>query len=388
MLGNFLRRKKRVTYLFTGYYGFDNFGDDLFPLACHYALEQDRDGKGAVILSPPIGGIDANFLVPRSLSKLYRGNGVLSKLTRVFFLLYGVLLHRNLVLAGGSTIASGSSLSMRRLQLLLSNLKLCDLYAIGVSVGPFYSKKDELFAGEFISSLRFLAVRDGRSRIECQKLKLSVIPHVHNDLAGSLPVEKILNEDSCMPSDKPVLGISICPYESVVGKDTKVENSRNKAIFEGVADFGKRYGYKIRIMVLNGNEAIGDHALSKDLFKHVKNAGVEAELLDYQGAVSTLCSIKKCNIFFSVRLHGGIAAYLLDVPFVLFEYHKKCSDFLDHIGVRSNTRILSGSMTSTSVFQALDNVRGNYTNPATSVQEYRDESLKNFSFTERRRNDI
>ena len=49
--------------------------------------------------------------------------------------------------------------------------------------------------------------------------------------------------------------------------------------------------------------------------------------------------IAECDVFFGVRLHSGIFAFIADVPFVLVEYHLKCKDFLDDINWPERWRI-------------------------------------------------
>ncbi|BCY01818.1 polysaccharide pyruvyl transferase family protein [Stutzerimonas stutzeri] len=365
-------------YLFTGYYGFDNFGDDLFPLSCHCWLASSGDSE-AVILSPPIPNVPARFIVPRKLAKIYKSGGLIGKALRLFFTVYGAFRFKNVVLAGGSTIASGSSLLMRKAQFWLSKLNICRLYAIGVSVGPFEDDVDRRFAKKFIDQLRFLAVRDVQSQEQCIALGVSVIPALHNDLAGALPLQRIVAQPT-LKQNRRVLGISICPYESVKKMDEYIENARNTALFEGVARFCSSYGYAASIIVLNSNENIGDLSLSRALESYLRRMGVDCFISNYEGPCLSLSRIGECNLFISVRLHGAISAYLLGVPFLLVEYHRKCSDFLDNIGFSIKYRISGRVGDGDVVYKSLEALHRGEVKSKVTVNEYQDNAVGNFCF--------
>lgn len=74
-------RKKIV---FTGYYGFSNFGDDLFTMACTNGATSLAPPVEALILAPPIQGVTANFLVPKSLAPAYIRQSKIGKAMRLF----------------------------------------------------------------------------------------------------------------------------------------------------------------------------------------------------------------------------------------------------------------------------------------------------------------
>ncbi|MEM1434237.1 MAG: polysaccharide pyruvyl transferase family protein, partial [Pseudomonadota bacterium] len=158
--------------VFSGYYGFQNFGDDLFGLACSGGVREFCSGFEAVILSPPVPGLYCRFLVPEYLADTYRASDWRGKALRVYFMLYAALRYRRVVLAGGSVLSSGTSNRMRNFQFLLARLRLCRFSAIGVSVGPFDSPKVEMAARRFIDRLEYLSVRDTASVAECLRIKV------------------------------------------------------------------------------------------------------------------------------------------------------------------------------------------------------------------------
>lgn len=49
--------------------------------------------------------------------------------------------------------------------------------------------------------------------------------------------------------------------------------------------------------------------------------------------------LSKCNFILGTRLHAGIIAYALNIPFMLVEYHPKCTEFLNTINHKYRYRI-------------------------------------------------
>lgn len=338
--------------LFTGYYGFNNFGDDLFGLACINGLKKTGSNYVPIILSPPVDGVDAVYLVPRFLAALYQGRGFFGKLIRMFFMIYGCLIYSEVVLAGGSVISSGSSFRMRWVQYYLAKFGFCRLSAIGVSVGPFVSDRDRKEARLFINNLNYLCVRDEVSVKECSDLGVDIKVNLYNDLAGCIPLPAL---DEIKKHSR-TLGVSVCRYESLAGGDVGQEQLRNVAIFDGVSDFVIKHNFNVKILVLNSNDYMGDFSLSKKLYDYLYCNGVTAEIVEHVNPVESLSHIAECEVFFSVRLHGAIAAYLLSVPFVLVEYHEKCRDFLDYIGFNSENRISADVFEKINIVESIEGV--------------------------------
>lgn len=361
--------------LFTGYYGFDNFGDDLFSLACVQGLQDSEFTDDFAILAPPIKGISARFIVPERLRSTYTGQGLVGKLLRLTFMIYGCLRYDEVVLSGGSVVASKSSHRMRRVQSWLARLKICQLSAIGISVGPFDSEQDRDDARAFLNLLRHVSVRDDASYHNCKALGITSNLHLHGDLAGCLHLERIDRPEQAQR----VLGVSICRYESLIGGDIEPEQQRLRAIFSGVSDFASEHDYAVSVLVLNSNESVGDIGASKALAENLTQCGIPTRLVDYDCPIASLDEIANCSLFLSIRLHGGIAAYLLQIPFVLVEYHEKCTHFLDDIAMVDEQRISGGRITSSDVLNGLNYAMQNRSRGLFSASEYARRSRQMFS---------
>jgi polysaccharide pyruvyl transferase WcaK-like protein len=103
------------------------------------------------------------------------------------------------------------------------------------------------------------------------------------------------------------------------------------------------------------------------------------EIIDYVNPVQSLKDISSSDLFFSVRLHGAISAYLLEVPFLLVEYHEKCKDFLDYIGFDKENRILASVADKVHVSECLESISDSSKNFSVVPSAYIETSNKTFT---------
>src|SRR5690606_1707677 len=120
--------------------------------------------------------------------------------------------------------------------------------------------------------------------------------------------------------NKKIIGISICPVESITNKNfIEKEEQRNKKIEELIKKLNSLHDNLIfRLFIINGHKNIGDENLTK---KMIENLGIHNyEIVPYQNKVYDIwASIKNCDFMIATRLHAAIMAAYADVPFVLNE---------------------------------------------------------------------
>ncbi|PIC67983.1 hypothetical protein CSV78_04105 [Sporosarcina sp. P16a] len=337
---------------FTGYYGMNNYGDDLFVLASVYGANKYW-GSSPEVIGSKVKGINADFKVTK-FEGLYSGNGILNKLYRMQVMLAAFIKNDNIILAGGSTISSDTSIRMRRFQGQLMDLGLAKMSAIGVSIGPFSSEKDIIEAKNLLNKFEYISVRDQNSYNTLKELNIQTPFILGRDIAGIIP--SISSEKKIVNNSK-ILGVSICNYESYTGGSLKQENERNQAIISAI----KRIGLKnkeniiVRVCVLNTHSELGDIAISNKLLKELNKQGIETQRVIYEDDPLQMWEeIVSCDVFFSVRLHGAITAFLGEVPFVLVEYHEKCTSFLNDIEYNETLRIKADSKDEESIYIILN----------------------------------
>jgi polysaccharide pyruvyl transferase WcaK-like protein len=366
----------------NGYYGFANYGDELFNLTTVLAARRWWNGHHLDILGPPVHGVESRFRVPGWFpSSLYTAPGFGGKASRLGFLTQAMLARDLLVYAGGSTLSYASI--MKKVQRVAAERNITRFAAVGVSIGPFADDADEAEAARFLRKFIYISVRDLKSVELLEKMKVPVKPLLSRDLVGALPLLLPANGDEQQTKatrERPVLGVSVCHFERLMGGDTAVEDRRNAALVEGLVRFAKRAGVRVRIFSLNSHPRWGDDVFSREVQERLEREGVEVEASSARdNLLGCWHGLAACTAVLSVRLHGAITAYLCGVPFTLVEYHRKCVDMMDDIGQVAELRI-GAECTDPSAFeQVLERLFRGPAPPRLPRETYMTEAARNFT---------
>lgn len=314
----------------AGYYGMQNFGDDLFV---HRATKLF---PGSVVLSPPITGVDANTaLVAPALGDLYRGQGRLGASVR--FLYSKTVLRRGdrLLFAGGS-ILHGRSKVLDSLRRSAGQLNV-PVFAAGVSIGPFSSDLAERAVLASMGQFQKIWVRDRRS------LALGSGLGERIDLLGDLAA--VHAEPLGRRPRGPDHGVVFAPAGSA-GWEGQLE------AFERLMGRLEK-SVPVTILVLNSHAVLGDQAIAVAAARMARDRNVRTleygKDLDIGGVQDVLWAAR---FVLATRLHGAVVAFLGGTPFGLLEYHPKCTDFLDDISYCPEFRASLNSSGSTINMQA------------------------------------
>ncbi|KSU60395.1 hypothetical protein AS034_16265 [[Bacillus] enclensis] len=363
---------------FTGYYGMGNFGDDLFGVLSVEAANKYWNIKKTSIVGTPITGFKSNYELNK-FNNIYTKSNKVGKILRALVMTKSFIKNDVIVLAGGSTIGSGTSNTMRNFQKKLSKKNLSELGAIGVSVGPFNNYTDYLKAKEFILKLKYISVRDQESFNILKKMDVPIEYNLGRDIAGLLPILFPIQKQYNSNDEKIVLGVSLCNYERYVGGDISKEEKRNEQVIEGIKSVCEELGDQLllKVFIMNNNSEIGDQEISNDFIQSISHTNVQVEIISNEkGPLYIWQEVNNCTAFFSIRLHGGIAAYMANIPFCLVEYHEKCTNFLNDIGQPENNRIREVNPNIKSVVMNLIKTKSK---PTLTCEEYSNEATKIFT---------
>lgn len=326
----------------SGYYGMRNFGDDLFGLLCAAGASRFWSAE-PVLIGPPLLGAHARATWPRPLpSRLYDADGPAGKLSRLLGFTGGLRAADVLVMGGGSVINARESFR-KPLMLAAQRRGRLQLAAIGVSIGPFANRAEQAVAAEYVRSFAYLAVRDRRSHALALEMGLNPIVHDGRDLAGLLPH---LAPVVPRAGDRPAARIGIAPCRFLPRSDhpAPTPDAWQDAAIEALAACASERAITVTVFSLNGHPRHGDAALALQMQSQLRARGVAADLRLYTGGdpLSMVDAIAGCDAFISARLHGAIVAYLCGIPFTIVDYHPKCRDFADDIGLPPALRITAG----------------------------------------------
>jgi polysaccharide pyruvyl transferase WcaK-like protein len=337
-------KKKTINVTFSGYYGMKNYGDDLFAITAIQGTNLYWSNIKTKILSPIIKGVNGPYAVPGWFPEnVYADFGYIGKISRLGFTIENSLFADKYIFCGGSVFSSNSS-GITNILSRIYKKRNNFFSAIGVSIGPFDSIASERKIKNFLKHFEYLALRDQLSFDIAKSFNLDCPIVQAGDLAGLIPdfypitVHKNLEE----PTIKKI-GFSPCFLSSDIEKSEKYCNTFIKAITQLQTDIN----FKIVILNLNEHPLIGDSILCNHVYTELINQNIQCEIINYKenGVLSTWKSISILDAYISVRLHGAVTAYLCNVPFSLFEYHMKCTEFLNDIDQKSFLRITDDSMT-------------------------------------------
>ena len=322
--------------LFNGYYGQLNTGDDAFVEVTSWGAKNLWDKKDIRYLA--LGEnlpktVESKLCYPLTLPRSYKYQQRLLIDNADAF-----------ISAGGSTFHSVLSQNNPKVQAFKRKKTLQDKFklgAIGISLGPFQNKEAEKSIEKYLKSLDFLTLRDKRSYEYAKSLNLPYEPIDAFDLAALLPkIYRTENFKSSISKLKTkTIGISLCNYERFVNKDKAKEERRNKKLLQLIQNLDRKLEVHFKFFVINGNPKNGDLSLTLETINNssLKNT---FEVYPYNPSTAqTWGQIVKCDFMISTRLHGGIFACFADTPFMLVEYHQKCTDFLADIGYNNDYRL-------------------------------------------------
>lgn len=358
--------------LFSGYYGQQNTGDDAFVEVSSWGAKKywGKSNLRYLAIKKDLPEVKESIKgYPFTLPKTYTmQRNLLLKTAKI------------IVSAGGSTFHSIPPNSVK--ELTLKYKQHLKIGAIGVSIGPFSSKKNEKEIIEYIKQMDFLALRDKSSYEFANSLNLDYNPVEAFDLAALLP-QIYLNTKTKNATTLKRIGVSVCNYERYIkGGNKENETRRNTFIIELLKQLKKNKQFIFRFFIFNGNQKIGDEGLTREIIRNLQLESDRFDIIPYDPVTErTWNLIQDCDTVISTRLHASIFACFAKVPFFLIEYHRKCADFLQDVGQEEKYRLFDAEMNvGTVVEQILSAANGDYDSPK-YVNEMQRKAILNFTLT-------
>lgn len=366
----------KTNILFTGYYGHKNTGDDAFIEVTSWGANKIWNESNFRFL-----GIDNRL--PQTI---YPSKGFPFTLPKSYRFQNELLIRNTnyLISSGGSTIHSSMTKNNpKSIAVALKNRgRKIKIGGIGVSIGPFNSIYDEEHVKEYLKSIDFLSLRDEYSYKYARSLNLPYEPVNSFDLAALLPdVYSFENKTLYKQKKEKVIGISVCPYESIVNSNNiKDEDNRNNNVIELIRELDKNENVHFKFYIINGSDKVGDKNLTYETIQ--KSKPKSYEVVDYNKTTrNTWESISDCDFLIATRLHAAIFACFANIPFMLNEYHRKCGDFLDNVGYNESYRLYNNEYDikekSIQIVNILNN-KNEYVKPI-FVDEMKSRALLNFT---------
>ncbi|WP_084166483.1 polysaccharide pyruvyl transferase family protein [Stutzerimonas azotifigens] len=361
-----------------GYYGMGNFGDDLFGVTVAGASAHYWTDFNVRLLCPRLDGIENDFFIPGWFPKtVYSSQSYAGKLSRLGFLMRSLKEAEKYVFAGGSVFSSMPS-GLRDFVVSRHSEQLA-ISAVGVSLGPFDSMESEKKIRTMLRSFEYISLRDKVSYEIAESFNLDARVVLAGDLAGVMKTIYPLPPTAAfkLTSDKKIIGFSPCFL------DRRPELARHycDAFISAVKAASTTMQMKVIVLNLNYHPTLGDNSLCNYAMSELNSFAIECEMICYSsmGVLGTWNLISTFDAYISVRLHGAISAFLLNVPFCLFEYHPKCTDFLYEIGAPDIARLAPEKGDDFGLTDALANILGGAHYSTLSTSKYEQASALNFT---------
>lgn len=252
-----------------------------------------------------------------------------------------------------------------------------EMVALGLSVGPFESQDHEKSTAELLSRMSYVAFRDDNSYkwALAQGLTNTILAF---DLAVLFPNFLLENKDK--PKLKRI-GISLLPWRSQKGKcsiEDDLDFSRQFGIL--LRSIASEQNFEVVFFSLCVNPKSDDRLMASAFGEGYGRVGITN--FEHNGDPGrTYEKIAETSHFISMRLHGAILAFTAGVPFLQLEYHQKCADFAETIGLDARQRFSfdeSDTQSLESKLREFLSVTENSTNLSLTALQKR--ALKNFHF--------
>ena len=318
----------------TGYYGQKNFGDDIFCQVATWGVNNFWRKKVRFYVTG-LPGFPATFQYYQPKKFFIKGQALLYQYITS-------LLSDLIIYSGGSIFHSKPKpfYSINLFNYFLSNFGK-KIGAIGISTGPFKSEEDYIWVRNYLSRFSYITSRDQNTFRTLKEMNLPGKVSNAFDLAVLYPKLFPLKQNFKIDGSKKIIGVSVCHYERFTGKNLEVEKKREENLLSVLKILLlNRDDIQLKFFVINGNERVGDEEITNYFVNQLKNLCDSIEIIKYKNDPELIVNeILKCDLIIGVRLHSCIMAYVSKVPFLLVEYHPKCTYFLDDINFPKEIRI-------------------------------------------------
>jgi polysaccharide pyruvyl transferase WcaK-like protein len=303
----------------TGFYGMNNFGDDLFRHVARRNADVLWPGKSLTFSAPEPNGSQGPSLYARTYARSSTAGSAVRLLHAANDVRRGDLISY----CGGSIL--NSVRGTRYVHRAGSALGLTKFEALGVSIGPLSTVRDEQNVADFLRQFARIIVRD---RASAAWLRVQGIPgQFGGDLAGLLsPAQELV------PSREQPPRVVISPCSTRGAYTPEYEKGVVAATRDLVVALGE--GCTIDVLALNSHPQHGDLQVAQRLASMLGHVA-PVRILNYEevGLEGCVSVITTSSVVLATRLHAAIVAYLMGVPAILTTYHRKCGDFAADVGI-------------------------------------------------------
>ncbi len=315
--------EKQYHVVMSGYYGFNNSGDEAILISMHKSIQALGDNVHITVLSNKPEETKAKY----SVEVVYRFS-----IKEVF----KALARCDVLLSGGGSLLQDST-STRSLMYYLSIIvaakcmgKKVMLYANGI--GPVSGKINRRIVKLVVNQADLITLREENSYLELKsmgvgdkKCFVTADPVFTMDGIGKEKAELLLKKAG-VPSDRPMVGVSVRNW-----KDMEHFTDKFAKLCD---DIYEKYHHNIVFIVM---QVPHDIKISQKVQRKMKNPSYI--LQDSYSPYEIMGIIKCMDFILSMRLHTLIFAARQRVPLIGFIYDPKIEYYLEKLAMPSGGKI-------------------------------------------------
>lgn len=309
-------RKKKYDILISGYYGFNNFGDDMVARTLITELKKAHPQLEMCVLS-------------RNPKSTAVSLGVDSMDRYSFLKLFKIIKNSEIYAYGGGTLLTDIT-SRKSLQYYTTTLMYAKRHGLKTAIianglGPFIHKSSEKAVCKILDKVDTLAFRDYNSFEYAKRLSSKVDPYLTADLALLFEPsnEAVKSIEAFLASNSLAKGnyfvVSLREWKNIPRDYTSTIASACDYIAE-------KYGLTPVFVPLQPSK---DTRISEEVCMKTKTYSVVAYSVN---DVDNVCAlIQNSGFTLAMRLHPLIYSYSASIPFLGLSYDEKVSSFIKEV---------------------------------------------------------
>ena len=321
------RTPSPIRILISGYYGFNNLGDEAILTSIQQALRLEHNSLALTVLS-------AN-------PKLTEGSHDVHAISRTDYrAIWRALADNDLLVSGGGSllqdVTSSRSLQYYLLILAMSIVRRTPFMIYGQGIGPIRKTWNRRLTGWILRWAQVLTVRDQQSYEELlslgvpkAKLHLSADPVLLFESPAAEVGQQLLQNLGVQVNSAPLIAVSVRPW----GTDEKWIEQLAQALDTIVLT------QQAQVVFIPMQQS-GDEAVGYKIKERMKQKERAFCLPHGHSVEEVLSVIKACHLLIGVRLHALVFAAITATKAIAIRYDPKVDHFAKRVG-----QVLAGNLT-------------------------------------------
>jgi polysaccharide pyruvyl transferase WcaK-like protein len=339
---------KRFNAYIVGYYGMYNTGDDALLYSARWASHHLLSSQNNIISSATDTKCQEFGDVRAIPNALFRGHQRLLHYKNA-------LQSEKVIFSGGSVLHTESDIQFKRHLIALAGRE--QSRCTGVGLGPFTSVSAEKACAKFLSECGFIGLRDKQS----YDMAKDLCPEANVELTFDLaPTMLCSQKNKLIGIERSGIMFNFCQQaiDAFGNTNNKVEFSRIQSAIKIIKRIWFETNEPIYLVDFNAHCCFGDFQVHRKIIDQL-NEDIPVIHIQYDpNPFRVLQRIAGFKASVCMRLHASILSFMAKTPSISINYHNKCKNWCDQIGMSQEYQFDALEVCSDSVANALKQCLG------------------------------